>query len=359
MNVLYLINYAGNAGTEKYVYNLIKALHGKKLNCHFAYNVEGKLSEDLKEMGIPTLQLEMKHPFHVKAAKILGAYCRDNNIDVIHTQYPRENIIALRARKYCQNLKVVYTSHIVIGCNKLWKIINKKLTKNNHRIIAVCNKGKEVLAENGYPADRIEVIFNGIIPEKTREVNLGLKKELGIDEGDFVITTLTRYHFLKGVDYLVESIDELRKMTDRKFKLIIVGDGELRSETEALVKERNLKDTVCMLGFRSDANEILKISDLYINSSRSEALSFAILEAMNASLPVIATNVGGNGDLVSDKTDCGILVEYGNTKETAEAILKVMEDDDLRKRYSENAFKAVNTEFHQEKLIEKTYRMYI
>ena len=125
MNVLYLINYAGSAGTEKYVYNLIEALHGKKATCHFAYNVGGKLSEDLQAMGIPTLKLEMKHPFHGKASKIIGEYCRDNNIDVVHTQYPRENIIALRARKYCKNLKVVYTSHLVIGCSKIWQIINK------------------------------------------------------------------------------------------------------------------------------------------------------------------------------------------------------------------------------------------
>ncbi len=358
MNVLYLINYAGSAGTEKYVHNLVEALHGKKANCHLAYNIGGKLSDDLKAMGVPTLQLEMKHPFHTKASKILGNYCRENNIDVVHTQYPRENIIALRARKYCKNLKVVYTSHLVVGCNKLWQIINKIITKNNHKVIAVCNIGKEVLAKNGFPREKTEVIFNGIIPCKNTDVNQDLKKELGIDEGDFVITTLTRYHYLKGVDYLVESVAELKKMTDRKFRLLIVGEGELKSEIEALVKERNLRDCVYMLGFRDDTADILGISHMYINSSKSEALSFAILEAMNASLPIVATNVGGNGDLVSKENDCGILVEYGNTKETAEAMMKIMEDDDLRQRYSQNAHKAVCTQFNQEKLIEKTYEMY-
>ena len=63
MNVLYLINYAGSAGTEKYVHNLVEAFQGTKANCHLAYNIGGKLSDDLKAMGIPTLQLEMKHPF--------------------------------------------------------------------------------------------------------------------------------------------------------------------------------------------------------------------------------------------------------------------------------------------------------
>lgn len=359
MNVLYLINYAGSAGTEKYVYNLIEAFHGKGINCYFAYNIEGKLSRDLEAMGIGTLRVEMKHPFHVGAAKTIAAYCKENNIDVIHTQYPRENAIALLARKYCKNLKIVYTSHIVIGCSRLWKIINKRITKNNHKVIAVCNKGREVLIENGYPAEKIEVIYNGIAPGNASKGRPGLKSELGVDEEDFVITTLTRYHFLKGVDYLIESIGELKKLTDRKFKLLIVGDGELKDETVALVNKLELNDCVKMLGFRDDANDILGISDVYINSSKSEALSFAILEAMNSSLPIIATNVGGNSDLVSCETDCGILVEYGDSASTANAIYRIMEDDALREKYSQNAFKAVNTVFNQENLIERTREMYL
>jgi len=87
-------------------------------------------------------------------------------------------------------------------------------------------------------------------------------------------------------------------------------------------------------------------------------LSFAILEAMDASLPVIATNVGGNGDILSPENDCGILVEYGDTDAMANAIKTMIEDEELRNKYSANAFKAVNEVFNLDKLLEDTYKIY-
>jgi len=359
LKVLYLINHAGNAGTEKYVYNLIKTYEGNNTKCYLAYNNPGKLSDDVKALGIPTFQLEMRHPFDKKAARVLADYCRENNIDVIHAQYPRENYIALLSRKYYSGTKVVYTCHLTLKTNFLWKITNKIMTKNNHKIISVCNNGKELLVGNGVNADKIDVIYNGIRPHEHTPANPELRGQLGIDEDTFVITTLARYHIAKGLDYFVKSIEKLKAITDRKFVLLILGEGELWDEITALIKEKNLTDVIYQLGFRTDVEEILKISNLYVNSAKCyEALSFAILEAMDASLPVIATNVGGNGDILSPENDCGILVEYGDTDAMANAIKTMIEDEELRNKYSANAFKAVNEVFNLDKLLEDTYKIY-
>ena len=359
VKVLYLINHAGNAGTEKYVYNLIKTYEGKDTKCYLAYNNPGKLSEDVKALGIPTFQFNMRHPFDKKAAKELANYCRENNIDVIHAQYPRENYIALLSRKYYSGTKVVYTCHLTLKTNFIWKITNKIMTRNNHKIISVCNNGKELLVGNGVHADKIDVIYNGIHPHEHTPANPELRKTLGIDEDTFVITTLARYHIAKGLDYFVKSIEKLKKITDRKFVLLILGEGELWDEITALIKEKSLTDVIYQLGFRTDVEEILKISDLYVNSAKCyEALSFAILEAMDASLPIIATNVGGNGDILSPENDCGILVEYGDTDEMANAIKTMIENEELRNRFSVNAFKAVNEVFNLDKLLDDTYKIY-
>ncbi len=359
MKILYLINYAGNAGTEKYVYNLIKTFEGKDTKCYFAYNVEGKLSNDIKELGIPMLQLNMRHPFDKKAAKILADYCRTNNIDIIHTQYPRENYIALLSRKYYSGTKVVYTCHLTLKTNLLWKITNKIMTKNNHKIISVCNNGKELLVGNGVNADKIDVIYNGIFPHERTAANPNLRAELGIDDDTFVMTTLARYHIAKGLDYLTNSIEKLTKLTDKKFVLLILGEGELWDKITALIRSKGLEKHILQLGYRTDAGEILKISDLYINSAKCyEALSFAILEAMDAGLPVIATNVGGNGDILSAENDCGILVEYGDCDQMAQAINTMMSDSELRAKYSKNALSAVDTVFNLDNLLEETYKRY-
>ncbi|MBE7051924.1 MAG: glycosyltransferase [Ruminococcaceae bacterium] len=359
MKVLYLINYAGNAGTEKYVYNLIKTFEGNDTKCYFAYGIEGKLSDQVKELGIPMFQLNMRHPFDKKAAKQLAAYCRENNIDVIHTHYPRENYIAVLSRKYYSGTKVVYTCHLTLKTNILWKITNKLITRHNHKIISVCNNGKDLLVGNGVNPDKIDVIYNGIFPHERTPGNPNLRAELGIDEDTFVMTTLARYHIAKGLDYLTNSIEKLTKLTDKKFVLLILGEGELWDKITNLIKSKGLEKHILQLGYRNDAGEILKVSDLYINSAKCyEALSFAILEAMDSGLPIIATNVGGNGDILSPENDCGILVEYGDTDQMAEAINTMMSDAALREKYSKNALKAVDTVFNLDKLLEDTYKRY-
>ena len=92
MNILYLINFAGKAGTEKYVENLIEAYNGEKAKCFFAYSIHGPLADKMKEKGIPSFQFKMSSPFDIFAAKKLAKYCRENKIDVICPQYPRETV---------------------------------------------------------------------------------------------------------------------------------------------------------------------------------------------------------------------------------------------------------------------------
>lgn len=359
LKVLYLINHAGKAGTEKYVYNLVKTYNGNDTKCYFAYSEPGLLSEQMEEMGIDCFQFKMRHPFDLKAAKQLAAYCRENNIDVIHTQYPRENYIALLSRKYYSGTRVVYTCHLTLKTNFLWKITNRIMTKNNHKIISVCNKGKELLIGNGVPADKIVVVFNGIVPYEKVEKNLDYRKQFGIDEDTFVITTLARCHMAKGLEYFTDSVSELKKMTDKKFVVLYVGDGELFDDIKAQIQKLGLENEIKQLGFRNDSQEILSMSDLYVNSARCfEALSFAIIEALNHALPVIATNVGGNADIVNDETNCGFLVEFDDRKAMAEAIKTMIEDKEKYKEFSENALKAAHTRFNLEELLKETYKYY-
>lgn len=359
LKVLYLINHAGKAGTEKYVYNLVKAYNGEKAKCYFAYSEPGLLSEQMEKMGIDCFRLEMRHPFDLKAAKELSLYCRNNNIDVIHTQYPRENYIALLSRRYYSGTRVVYTCHLTLKTSFLWRITNSLLTKNNHRIISVCNNGKELLIENGVPEEKIDVVFNGIRPSKDAVRDTDKRRELGIDPDTFVIITLSRYHAAKGLEFFTDSVYRLKKIAKRKFVVLFVGDGELYDTVSERIDRLGLRNEIIQLGFRNDSADLLAASDLYVNSAKCyEALSFAILEALDHALPAVATYVGGNPDIINDKTACGILVKYGDTKAMAEAINTLMEDGKLYKQCSENARRAVNEVFNLDELLEETYKKY-
>lgn len=359
LKVLYLINHAGKAGTEKYVYNLVKTYNGDNTECHFAYSEPGLLLEQMQELGIPCFQFTMKHPFDLHAAKQLADYCRKNQIDVIHTQYPRENYIAILSKLYYKEPRVVYTCHLTLQNNFVWRMTNRLFTKYNHRIISVCNKGKELLIGNGVKADKIVVVFNGIVPNETVEKNAHKRAEFGIDADTFVITTLARYHIAKGLDYFTDSVNELKKMTDKKFVVLYVGDGELFDEVKTQIETLGLTNEIKQLGFRKDSQEILAMSDLYVNSAKCfEALSFAIVEALGHALPIVATDVGGNSDIVNNETNCGILVNYGDTTAMAEAIKTMIEDEDAYKTFSENARKAALTRFNLDELLKETYQYY-
>lgn len=357
MKVLYLINHAGKAGTEKYVLNLVKAYNNTKCECFFAYNEPGLLLTQLEELGIPCFQLEMKHPFDMKAAKKLAAYLEKNQIDVVHAQYPRENYIALLAKKYYKRVKVVFTSHLTIKTNFIWRITNSFMTPKNHKIISVCNHGKELLIGNGVKKDRIEVIFNAMTFNEGSTPST-IREELGIGD-EFLIVTLARYHFAKGLPFLVDSIKRLKEIADKPFKLLIVGDGELWDEITAKIQREGLSDTVYQLGFRKDTENILSGADLFVNSASClEALSFAMLEALSKKLPLVATNVGGNSDIVNEETDCGIIVEYPDTEAFANAINTLMTDKEMYARMSENAKKAILGRFNYDTMLEKTFDTY-
>ena len=359
MNILYLINFAGKAGTEKYVSNLVHILSARGESCHLAYNIPGQLCETLESEGFPCLRLDMSGKNALGAAKRLAAYCREHRIEVIHAQYPRENIIALLSKLFYRRVKVVYTSHLTIHQNAKWKLLNRIFTPFNHRIIAVCRQGADILASNGVKKDRIRVIYNGVSPSGKRVYDRSFARSFGIPDNTFVMSIMARYAPEKGLPFLLASLAKLRRKTDRPFVCFIAGDGEEFDNFAVMCQNSGMNDRVIQLGFRTDSAQMLKSSDLYLNSSsKNEAMSFAILEAMNAGVPLVVTDVGGNRDLAETHTVCGKVIPFGNSDGFSDAILELMENEALLKEYSDSALRKVREEFDLEKLALDVFNAY-
>ncbi len=359
MRVLYLINHAGKAGTEKYVYNLIKRFNGKETQCFFAFNEAGLLSEQLDDLGIPCFQFEMRKPFDYRAAKKLAEICKAHDIDIIHSQYPRENYISVLSKHYYKKPKTIYTCHLTLKTGFSWFVTNKIMTPRDDKIIAVCNNAKELLVSNGVNPKKIDVIFNGIPYDEQPNPPSTLREELGISDDTFVISILARYHMSKGLDFLVDSVEKLDKMMKRKYVLLIAGEGEFYEQIKERIHNKGLDGKIIQLGFRSDTENILCASDAYVNSSKCyEALSFAILEALSKRLPVVVTNAGGNPDIVNERTNCGFITDYGDTQAFAEALFKLSEDAELARTLGENGKKATKDIFNLEKVLLETLDVY-
>ncbi len=364
MNVLYLINYAGKAGTEKYVDNLVRILGRDKIEPYFAYNLPGELSEKMKQSGVPCLQVDMGKSSIFKAAKTLAQYCRENSIDVIHAQYPRENIIALLSKRHYSKPRVVLTNHLTLRLSGasgfVWRRLNKHFTPKNHRIIAVCNEGADIMRENGVCPEKIQVIFNGIEPAGPRVRNFDKRSELGLSPDCFVMTIFARFAPEKGLDFLVDVLSKLKNTASVPFCCLICGDGVLFPHIKQRIGELGLEGQCLLLGFRKDTAEILACSDIYLNTSNSnEAMSFAILEAMNAGLPLVVTDVGGNRDLAENRIQCGYVTAIDDVDGFADHILELMKDASLCDTLSQNAIEKVSKHFDLSKLAEDVYNAYL
>lgn len=359
MKVLYLLNHAGKAGTERYVQTLIEKLNNKKIKAYFAYNEDGLLVERLEELGVETYRIEMKNPFDIKAIRELSKLCKKLDIDLIHTQFLRENYIALLSRILNKKVKVMYTNHFVMKNGPLLKITNRMVTSLESNIIAVCNKGKDVMISNGINGKKIHVIFNGVdLEEWSTPVKSTIREEFGIDDDTFIFLCGSRFAHDKGHKFLINAVYELKKVSQKKFKCILSNDGPLLKECKKQVEDLGLGNDIIFTGFRKDIKNLIYGSNLYINSSEHEALSFAIIEVLACGLPVIATDMAGNGDIINEDTNCGILVEYNDDKGLAKAINKLMEDDNLRKGFGKNALKAVKEKFNLDKVANETYNLY-
>ena len=358
MKVLYLINYAGSGGSERYVELLARYYHNSKASCGLCYNVDGPLVEKLKALGIPVHQLPMRNPLDLAAAKALAELVKREGYDVIHAQYPRENYIAILAKLFGCKAKVVFTSHLISEQPAVWRLMNRVFTPRNHAVLTVCTYGREVLERGGVAKDKIRIVFNGVDAAAAPKRDRSILKEFGIGDEEKVITILTRFSGEKGVPFLLRSIAKLKEKTTVPFRLLLVGTGPDFDRDKSLVPELGIEDRVVLTGFRSDTAALLAASDIYLNSSSSEAMSFAILEALGAGLPLVLTDVGGNPELVNTGAVCGLLVPYGDEEAYAAAIARLLEDDALRARYAAAARAKAEREFGLYNLLDELYKIY-
>lgn len=359
LKVLYLLNHAGKAGTERYVQTLVEQLHDKRIKAYFAYNEEGLLTARLEAFGIESRRVPMRNRFDLIAAYRLARICRELGIDIIHAQFLRENYIAMLSRLFNPKVKVIYTNHFILKNNLATRISNRLLTPLQAGIIAVCNRGREMMISNGVSGKKIRVLFNAVDPEYWGNVESStLRSEFGISEDTFVLLCASRFAYDKGHRYLIRSLAKLKELAQKKFVCVLAGDGPFLEEIKALSSGLGLDDAVIFTGFRSDIKNLYDGSDLYINSSSHEALSFLIIEALASGLPVIATDMGGNSDIINETNGCGILVKYEDDEGTARTINRVMNDPDLLETFKLNAFRTIREKFNLVKMVQQTYNLY-
>ena len=211
---------------------------------------------------------------------------------------------------------------------------------------------------------QLRTIYNGIDPAPQTNDGINqpdphekLRKELNIGQKHITLIATGRLVELKCLAVLIQAIHLLSPKMLTCLKVIIVGEGPEEGALKNLIETLHLGDTITLTGYRKDIPQLLSISDIFVQCSRTEGLSCSILEAIAAPLPCVVTDVGGNSELVEDAVN-GYLVPVNDARMLAARIAQLIDNKDLRKRFSLEALRRCQKYFLKEPNYLKYHELY-
>ena len=333
--------------------------NGYEVDC--ACSIDKPVDKELQNKGVKIFEVPFsRNPLgigNIKAFMRLMELQRINNYDIVHVHTPIAAIYGRLLKLGYSNLKTIYTAHgyhFLKGGSKLsWLIyypIEKIMAKFTDVIININKEDFEITKEKLKP--RSSYFLNGVgldlskYKKLSKDEILEKKKELGINDNDFVVLMIAELNKNKNHIQLINAIEILKEKYSN-IKALCIGDGQNKEILNESIISKNLQNDIFMLGYRQDVNKLINISDIGILMSYREGLPRNIMEFMASGRKVIATNIRGCKDLLCNET-IGTLVNVGDYEETAKAIEKYYLSRDRRFNISDEIKKydieSVNSE---------------
>ena len=227
------------------------------------------------------------------------------------------------------------------GSNKKYQLLRKLVNPFVHQWIPVSQELASWLVNTvKIPKNKVKRIYNGIDTQKFHPEHTHTDTLFKIITVGRLAPVKDQLTLIKAIQLLVNREPERRK----NLHLNIVGDGELESHLTAHTVDNQLQDCVSLSGGSNNVDQLLREADLFVLPSLAEGIALTVLEAMASGLPVIATNVGGNPELITPGAN-GQMVNSGNAVEIADTICKYMDNRDLGPTQGKAARHKVETHF--------------
>lgn len=328
----------------------MKLLQEKGYEVHVATKL-GNRQQEFDEIGVIKHNVDFsRSPYSPKVFKSLQQMeklLKEIRFSLVHVHTP---VAAFVTRLACQRTNthpVLYTAH-GFHFYKGAPLKNWLLYYNMEKLAAHWTDGLITINEEDYKAaQKFKLRRNGkvffvpgvgvdIVNLEQRIASIDRsekRKELGISELSTVLITVAELIPRKNHIQVLKALSKLNKTN---FHYLVVGNGESEQQLKKAVNELMLQDKVSFLGFRRDVPELMASSDIFILTSRHEGLTRAIMEAMAVGLPIIATDVRGNRDLVKSGEN-GYLVPLDDAEQTAIAIERLINSGNLRRSMGEKS----------------------
>ncbi len=379
--ILYIITQSELGGAQRYVFDLANNLKDefKILVAFGEQGEEGELAKNLKKINVnyyvvPHLMRKISLISDIAAFFNLLKLINKIKPDIVHLNSSKVSILgslaAFLVKKIKKkNLLIIYTAHGWVFNEPLsfikkvfYEYIEKFTAYFKDKIICVSKFDYQIaLEKNIAPQDKLVIIHNGIPKlsfysrEKARlELANLIKKNI---DNKLVIGSIGNLYPNKGFEYLIKAAKKIVKYNPDVI-FVIIGNGIRREFLENIIAKNGLLGNVFLIGRIKNAWKLLKGFDIYVCSSLKEGLSYTILEAMQAARPIVATDAGGNIELIKDNVS-GLLVKARDPNSLSEKIKTFINNPTLRQKLGEMAQNNAQEYFSFKKMIQKTKMLYL
>ena len=359
--VAYVIGELGKGGAEYQLFELLRGLDRARFRAEvFVLAAGGYWAAPIRELDIPVHELTAHGSADFGRLRRLRTALRVFAPHVLHTilwsgnSYGRLAAIGLR-------LPVVITAERNVIARPAWQVAVERLLDRwtdvyvvNSRAIAEGLIGRERL-----PAAKMHIVHNGIdlgqLPPFVLD-RAAARRRLGFDAGRRLVAQVGRLEAQKDYPtFLAAAARVAAALPD--VDVVVVGEGALRQELEALASRLGLAGRVRFLGLRHDVPALLGGVDVFALTSLYEGLPNVVIEAMATGAVAVATDVGGCRELITHG-ESGVLVAPGDVEAVAGAILEVLGSEEVARRLATAARRRIESEFAVEAMVEKTLVVY-
>lgn len=364
--IFYLVDSLNIGGTETQAVELARRMDPEKYDVTLAcLRKEGPLLEKLKGSTVQVIEFHPKggidSPRGLYQLARMVRVLRRGRYDVVHAHDLWSNMIGVVAGKLA-GVPVIVTSQRDLSHGDWYQGRRKKwLRRAQSASSAVLTNAKMIreglVREEGLASNKVRVIYNGVDLEKFHSVPaMRAKLFPGAERAKLIVLVGNMHTDVKGHPTLIAAAPEVVSHFPQA-RFVLVGDGEKRKDFEAAAQSAGVAANCMFLGRRNDVADILAACDMAVLPSAAEGMPNAVLEYMAAGLPVIATAVGGNLEVIAEGAN-GLLLPPGDAAALARALSRLLSDDILSLRLARSGRALVEQKFSFERLTREVGELY-
>jgi glycosyltransferase involved in cell wall biosynthesis len=358
VRILHVINSLATGGAEKLLLETLPRYNeqGLKADLLVLNGTSHPFLEELKKQNCCEIfVLGNSSPYQLKFIFKLIPFFKQ--YDLVHTHlFPANYFVALAKIISFSKTPLVFTEHNTSNRrfrNKYFNWVNKHIYKIFTAVICITNEVRNVVANNTeLSSEKLMIIENGVDIKNFADAVPLPRNQIAnsLNEDDFILIQVSSFRDQKDHRTAINALIEL----PANIKLLLAGEGPLRSDYEELVRTQSLQKRVLFLGNRIDIPNLLKSCDASILSSNYEGFGLVAVEGMAAGKPFIASNVSGLREIVENY---GLLFEKGNAKELSKIIFALKDDSLLYEEVASRCLKRAE-DFTIDVMIQKHIQVY-